>query len=268
MIPNFLIIGAPRAGTTWMAENLRSHPQIYMPKEKELHFFDRHYERGWDFYEQFFAAADGEPAIGEATPEYLYLPRIPRLIYKHLPHAKLIVSLRNPVDRVYSRYWNAKAKYKENRNLSFEDKLKKKPLFLEEGFYYDHLLRYYEYFPREQILVLLFDELRSDPISFLKKVYRFLDVREDFVSDRLQQKINAAADKPNLARSWTLAYLQKAFRRLNWLKAYRITSNVNSATLPAMREETRRWLVNDVYRQKNDKLAELIQQDLDQWNEL
>ena len=113
MLPTFLVIGAPRSGTTWIARNLREHPEICLSKKKELHFFDRdeNYERGIAYYESFFTrCSEQQHAIGEATPDYIHVPVAAKRIKEHLPHAKLIVSLRNPRDRVYSRDWNARGK--------------------------------------------------------------------------------------------------------------------------------------------------------------
>lgn len=76
MLPNFLIIGAPRSGTTWIQENIKHHPEIFMPEQKEIHFFDRNYAMGIEYYEKYFSAYDGQKAIGEATPDYLHLPDI------------------------------------------------------------------------------------------------------------------------------------------------------------------------------------------------
>ncbi|MBA3731354.1 MAG: sulfotransferase domain-containing protein, partial [Gammaproteobacteria bacterium] len=107
MLPNFLIIGASRCGTTWMANNIKSHPDVFMPPKKELHFFDASFDKGWDYYASFFPdkKCARYRAIGEATPAYLYMPQVARLIKSRLPDVKMIVSLRNPIDRAYSQYW-------------------------------------------------------------------------------------------------------------------------------------------------------------------
>ena len=151
MLPTFLIIGAPRAGTSWLSKNLSLHPDIYIPHVKEVHYFDRYYDKGQTFYEEFFDKSCGEKAIGEATPAYLFKENIPELIKKDLGDVKLIVSLRNPVDRLYSRYLMSKGSYEENKTLSFEEKIQAKPSFIGEGFYYDHLIRYYKHFNKKNI---------------------------------------------------------------------------------------------------------------------
>ena len=265
MLPNFLIIGAPRAGTSWLAKNLRAHPQIFMPAEKELHFFDRHFDKGTGYYEAFFDAASGEPAIGEATPEYLYLPEVAQRIQHVLPHCRLILSLRNPVDRVYSRYWNAKAKFEANRALTFEEKLRQKPLFLDEGKYFSHLVRYYQYFPPERFLILLHEDIRTNPAGCLRRTYEFLGVDPSFEPAFMTERVNAAADKPFLARSRLLYYIHKAAGRAGLRSIARWLADNNAAELPAMSPETRRWLAEDVYGMENRKLEELTGIDVSRW---
>lgn len=112
VLPNFLIIGAQKAGTSWLAGKLRQHPDVYMP-EYEIHYFDKdlHFAKGIAWYESHFSRVGKETAIGEKTPDYLWangigveghLPDVHRNIFEALPQANLIVSLRNPAERVIS----------------------------------------------------------------------------------------------------------------------------------------------------------------------
>jgi hypothetical protein len=269
VLPNFLVIGAPRSGTTWIDENLRAHPDVFVPAVKELHFFDRDYDKGMDYYEEQFAGWSGEKAIGEATPDYLhgaYCKRdIPGLIRQSMPDVRLIASLRNPVERAYSRYWNAKAKFDVNAGFSFEEKLKSKPEFIEEGYYVDQLERYYALFPGDRILVLLYDDLVADPRQFIRRVYEFLGVDPGFTTGFEGARINTAAGKKRLARSKALWYASRALSRLNMHGLSERVSRANSVAMPPMSPQTRSLLVN-VYREKNIRLQALIDRDLEQWN--
>lgn len=271
MLPNFLIIGAPRAGTTWLAKIFYNHPDIYIPFEKELHFFDKHYEKGLAYYESFFEGRKEETAVGEATPDYLsgiYSKYdVPSLIKQHLPNVKLIVSLRNPVERVYSRYLNARAKYPQNANLTFEEKLRQKPEFIEEGFYYDQLLRYYKLFPSEQILVILFDEITDNPKEVLCKIYRFLDVNPNFECGLENVKVNTSAGKVYLGRSRMLWYFYKVLFHLKFYHTADLVLKANSTEQPQINPATKKMLV-EAYREKNLQLQDLIGRDLDRWNEI
>ena len=95
MKPNFLVIGAQRAGTTWLYECLREHPEIFLPETKELHYFDLNHEKGYEWYFQHFEGAS-EKAIGEITPNYYQYPGAIEKAHALLPEAKFIFILREP----------------------------------------------------------------------------------------------------------------------------------------------------------------------------
>ena len=268
MLPNFIIIGAPRAGTTWLAANLREHPEIFMPPVKELHFFDAEYEKGIPHYERWFNQASGEPAVGEATPSYLYLPFVAERIAAHLPDIKLIACLRDPVERLYSRYWNAKAKYPENTDLTFEQKLEKKPLFIHEGLYADHLERYFRLFPRENILITFYEDLKDNPGGYLRNIYRYLSVDEGFESPLLKQTVNSAASKNKISKSKALWHLYQGLMKIRAFGLAEYVHRANMIPYPPMRQETRRWLVEDVYAESNRRLSDLVGRDLSHWSRL
>src|SRR5262245_44057756 len=116
-LPNFFIVGAPKAGTTSLYEYLRRHPQVYMSPVKEPNYFSYadtvaqnlyHKEKGieqWDEYVKLFEASNGAHAIGEASVSYLFYPEVPRRLNEKFPDARIIIVLRNPVDRAYSHYY-------------------------------------------------------------------------------------------------------------------------------------------------------------------
>jgi hypothetical protein len=268
VLPNFLVIGAPRSGTTWIDKNLREHPEVFMPREKELHFFDRHFERGLAWYESRFEDWRGEKAVGEATPDYMhgqYTERdLPTLIHAHLPQAKLIASLRNPVDRAYSRYWNTRAKHARNRNVSFEEKLSERPEFIREGFYAEHLERFLALYPRDRLMVLLYDDLVADGRAFMRRIYEFVGVDPQFRAAVEGVTVNRAAGKKFLAHSRALWL---ASRGLGFLGIHRLAERLhtaNSVKLPPMDPGTRRQL-HEIYRPHNARLERLIGRDLSHW---
>ncbi|WP_020529662.1 sulfotransferase domain-containing protein [Flexithrix dorotheae] len=265
-LPNFIIIGSPRAGTTWIDNNIRCHPEIFMPKKKELHFFDRDFEKGLAYYHSYFDTVTNEKVIGEATPSYLHKPGIAQKIYDTLgKDIKIIVSLRHPVDRLYSRYWNAKSKFNENKNLTFEEKIKSKQEFISEGLYASHLKKYYELFPAENILVLLFDDLEEDPAKFLKKIYQFLKVDESYIAPLTNGKINAASSKPKLGKSILLNYSSRFFRKIHLYTLSQTLEKLNQKKLPKMDPKTRSWLIDEVYKESNNELEVLLGRNLDSW---
>lgn len=269
MLPNFLVIGAPRSGTTWIHDNLVRHPQVYVPRVKEVHFFDKDYDKGIDYYESFFSRSNGAPAVGETTPAYLhgaYSSRdIPILIRRHLPNVKLIASLRNPIERAYSRYWDSKARWAKNAPLSFEEKLKDRPEFIQEGFYANQLTRYYDNFPKEQILVLLYDDLVATPVQFMSKIYAFIGVDPTFDAGLGSSQINASSGKNRLAKSKILWFMSRSLKYMGFIFAAEAIRTKNCVEIPPMSPETRHMLI-DTYGDENIKLGQLIGRELGAWN--
>lgn len=159
-LPNFLIIGAEKSGTTWLHKTLSRHPDIFLPRTKEIHFFNTrntnlieigHYERGLAWYGDFFKTVSGQKAIGEITPMYLCDPDAPSRIKAHLPEVKLIFMLRNPIKRAYSHYWMAFRK--GNVQQSFDEVIAgRAEKIIQRGLYYEQVKRYYDTFGAEQIL--------------------------------------------------------------------------------------------------------------------
>lgn len=265
MLPSYLAIGAARSGTTWLASNLMCHPDVYMPVQKELHFFDRNYQNGIEWYEAFFNGRN-ERAIGEATPAYLYFEQIPGLIHRHMPEVKLIVLLRSPIERAYSHYWNIRAKAKkgdENYSMSFEEKIRRTPRLIEEGMYAQNLKRYLQLFRREQLLVLLYDDLKRDPRGLLRAVYDHIGVREWYENRLVEQMVNASASKVGQS---ALAY--KLYRGMMRVGLYDMANRVDSwnrGTLPEMNPSTHAMLLEKYYLGEIRELQAMLGRDLTEW---
>jgi len=135
MLPNFLIVGAQKAGTSSMVIYLSEHPDVSVPLN-EIHFFDidERYKKGLKWYEKHFKKWNGQKAIGEKTPIYMYLEKVPARIAKDLPNIKLIFMLRNPTDRAWSNYWMRVRKGREF--LSFREVLDKQTFYFSVFFQY------------------------------------------------------------------------------------------------------------------------------------
>ncbi|MCB0125417.1 MAG: sulfotransferase [Caldilineaceae bacterium] len=264
MLPNFLGIGAPRAGTTWIARNLAQHPDVFIPHKKELHFFDANFEKGLPYYEAEFQGWHNEKAVGEITPKYLHHEDVANRIKATLPHAKLIVSLRNPIDRAYSSYWKSRASFPDEKLTTFAERRKVLPDLIEAGLYHKHLERYFQNFPREQITVLLFDDIEARPDSVLRDLFAFLEVDPTFVPSTLHNKINAGAAQGQMGRSKILEMLARTFGRLHMAKMSATLEAANSSELPPMSPEIRAELT-EIYRQPNAILQEMLDRDLSVW---
>jgi hypothetical protein len=188
MLPNFIGIGAPKAGTTWLFQCLQDHPQVFVAPAKELNFF--HYgtiEGRLAEYEEHFAAAGTARAVGEVSVRYLASERAPQRIKALIPTARLWVSLRNPVDQVYSHYWHLRRQNFHEWDVvkppeSVEEAVERYPeRLLEPAAYARHIERWLQHFDRSQLLALLYDDIRADPRRVLRALYAYLDVDPDFV---------------------------------------------------------------------------------------
>jgi hypothetical protein len=231
-LPDFLILGAQKAGTTALYAYLRWHPQITGPSFKEVSFFDRHYARGERWYRAHMPISRSA-TVGEASPSYVFHPLAPERIARMLPNARLIALLRNPVDRAFSHYQHEVALGREQ--LSFEealagedgrmrgelDRMLADPTYFSHpwwnytyaarGRYAEQLERWYAVFPREQLLVLLTDDLASDTAGTYRRVVDFLGAEQRSLDDypRIFEREYGAMDAGTRAR------LEQAFAEPN-----------------------------------------------------
>lgn len=207
LLPDFVILGTQKGGTTSLFAFLLRHPQVLPVLEKEINFFDLHYNRGVLWYRSRFSLRlkkdigwlRGQPLhAGEATPYYLFHPQVPQRMRQTLPRAKLIVLLRNPVDRAYSHYQHNVRRGRES--LSFEeaiaqepqrlagegDRLRSEPRYtsfnhrhysyLSRGLYIDQIRAYEREFPTQQLLILNSDDLFQQPEATFAQVLEFLEL--------------------------------------------------------------------------------------------
>lgn len=201
MLPGFLLVGAQKAGTSSLFEYITRHPQVLAPYRKEVHFFDNTWERGEGWYRAFFPPAADAGRItgavtGEASPYYLFDPRVPERAHAMLPEARIIALLRNPVDRAYSQYEHSRRKGLETRSFdaAVEEELRDLPAevermrrdphyrsglhqhraYLARGCYAEQLEGWARWYLRDRILVLRSEDLFSDPIAVYTRVLEFL----------------------------------------------------------------------------------------------
>lgn len=208
-LPDFIILGAQRCGTSSLYSYLTSHPQVIPASRKEVHFFDNNFDKGELWYRKHFPSVvrmlSGEYITGEASPYYLYHPHVARRISEVIQDPKLVVLLRDPVDRAISHYW-LEVNQCENEDLTMEDaferedkrlKAEKERLILDEGYYsfnYQHfsyldrgkhlqqIERFKRYFDEEQILVIKSESLFEETQSTYEKVTDFLNI-ERYILD-------------------------------------------------------------------------------------
>jgi len=199
MLPNFLIIGEMKCGTTSMANYLMAHPDAFVHPEKELRFFDYRWERGLAWYDSCFTPPPGSTAVGEATPTYLFNPVARERIARSCPRAKLVVMVRNPVDRAYSHYWHWRNREGERRSFAsaIDDELSSPSAqfvewnpedpggyqYLARGAYIRSLAALCRVIPRAQVLVVVMEDLAAEPAGTFRAVCRHLGIDSELVPE-------------------------------------------------------------------------------------
>ena len=299
MLPNFLIIGAAKSGTSALWSFLKQHPAIYMAPRKEPHFFSaeekQHCCEGpGDYqqetidvkdYEALFEGARDETALGEASNSTLYFPVAIEKIKQHVPQAKLIAMLRQPADRAFSAYMHLRRDGRETvedfaEALALEEKrmaLKwsKMWYYRTAGLYYTQLKRFYDAFPHDQIRVYLYDDFAAKPLGVVQDIFRFLDVDPLFEPDleiranqsgvpkypRLNAAIGKIFDRPNPLR-YVSRKLIPEDRRRHFTLHMRSRNLVKQTIPPDVRRD-----LTDSLRDEILNLQDLIGRDLSNWLE-
>ncbi len=213
-LPDFIIIGAQRAGTTSLYAYVTRHPQVLNSSKKEVHYFDINYQKSDLWYRTHFplvnSLKNGAYITGEASPSYLFHPQCPERIRDRIPKVKFIVLLRNPVDRAISHYFHEvrnkreslsikEALKKEEERMSREcQKMLKDPnydgfayrhfSYKNRGIYVDQLRRYLQIFPSNQMLILRAEDLFSDPQKVMRDVYAYLNINTAFSPSDLKPR--------------------------------------------------------------------------------
>ena len=237
-LPDFIVIGAQKAGTSSLFYYLTQHPQLIPSKKKEIHFFDGGkdprfdvYDEGLPFYRAHFPLSfqlTNRQKVFEATPIYLFHPMAPQRLHKFLPHVKLIVLLRNPTDRAISHYFHSRRKGHETLPIGdamqAEDGRLKRPFdqanvldpsfrfhsYKARGLYEQQLKRYLRYFPMQQLLILNSEDLFTEPHKVLHKVFEFVGVNATFAINDLRPR--NAHKKPEPVPLAVRVYLNSFFQ--------------------------------------------------------
>ena len=201
-LPDFLGIGAQKSGTSWLAENLRIHPEIFVSAEKELHYFDRHCHRSLRYYASHFAEA-GDRVKGEITPAYAILdPKMMRVIHKLMPRLRLIYIMRNPVERAWSQaYMNLVSipgrAFDAVGKDEFVDHFRS-PRSALRGDYQRCVDNWLSCFSEDQLLIEFFEDIARQPQQFLERVFDHLHVSRptDWTLFPLGEKVFSGDTEP------------------------------------------------------------------------
>ena len=175
-LPNFIIIGSEKAGTTTISNTIGLQKSVHIPKIKEIHFFSNNWDKGLDWYKKYFN--NNDKIQGEASPSYTDYPlikHVPERIFKTLPKIKLIYVIRNPLKRIISQYRHALYYNWIPRNLNFKDAIKYRPQLIDTGRYYFQIEQYFKYFNKSQIKIICIEELNNQ--EYFKSIYKFLEIK-------------------------------------------------------------------------------------------
>jgi Sulfotransferase family len=215
VLPNFLVIGAAKAGTTSLYHYLRSHPQVFMSEHKELNFFVENdgWVKGTSWYERQFEAAGDALAVGEASPNYTkypVFPGVPERIAKLIPDARLIYLVRHPIQRFRSGYLDEIRRGRQRGPI--ERTLVSNPGYLDASRYAMQIEQYLKHFPRDQLLVITSEDLKHHRAATMRVVHSFLGV-EDVTPAALADEFNRSEGQR------VLRPLARRVRRLPGAKA-------------------------------------------------
>jgi hypothetical protein len=303
LIPDFLVIGAGKSGTTSLYKYLRQHPEIFMPVVKEPNFYGYENKTAGDFgadleeiahfnksvtglasYLDLFKNAAPHQVKGEISNAYMYHDQAPARIKHYNPQMKLIAILRQPAGRLYSRYLHLA---RENRlpTPNFSDCKDKNSIWwrrndlIKEGFYFKNLSRYYELFPAQNIKIYLYEELNNNVDQVLKDIFKFLNVNPEFAPDPTirynqsgivkNQFLNKIYGQKGLITSGVKAVFPtsvvKNLKDMSFLE--KIVNNLRAKNLDKPKPDPAiwNWLTHDVYGADLRNLEGLIGRDLSRW---
>lgn len=284
-LPNFMIIGVAKAGTTSFYRYLDQHPQVFMCPIKGSNFFGyedacdwrwtnegaspslRHFQVSTiEAYEDLFTGASNEIAIGEVSPQYFRCPTAAQRIHETIPDVNIIASLRNPADRAFSGFMMRTRRGEPVRSVYEELTPLSSHVF--EGFYFRRLKRYFDIFPRDQIKIYIFEKFKQDPTKIIIDLFNFLGVNTNFLPDTTVRYNPAAIPKSRLLNRLfynpNLINIAKSVLPEGFQVTVKRTRQQNLKTAPKFPPDLRTDLLN-LYREDILKLEALLDLDLSIW---
>lgn len=276
--PDFIGLGAQRAGTSWIYACLYEHPEICIPV-KEIHFFSR--ERNWtkgnQWYRNHFKRCQSPAKKGEFSTSYLFDEKTPERIHHHYPEVKVIASLRNPIDRAFSNYKNDIMAGRISPDTPFKQAFKEHPEYLNQGLYAAQLRRYLAFFPSDQILIMVYEDSARNPLDFIHSIYKFLGVDNHYKPTMLTARINIGRAPKH---TWLEIAMNKFAANLRRIGLHEFVWQVKKTGLPVwlrtfntqpeknvsqeLAEEEREEL-NHVFERDIEEVAKILGRDLEEW---
>lgn len=269
-LPKFIVIGAVKGATTWIQTQLQANPRVFLP-DPEPHFFSRDFDLGLDHYHRFFAEAPPGALVGEKSADYLADPQVPGRIAELLPEVRLVAQLRDPVARAYSDYkmlfrrgqvTGRPADYLANPDNPH-------PRFLRDGLYGHHLRRWLDWFPRDALLIFLFEDVAMNSRDVVERTSRHIGVEPFFDPKLARQKQNNSEERliPRPLRT-VLAPFKGAVEPLRGNAVFEFARDKLARPIeyPPLAPDLERRM-RDFYRKDIEELESLFGIDLDRWKE-
>lgn len=288
---DFIYIGAPRVASTWLAQCLSEHPQLCVSLKPEVAPFKAGGEVDQEALGRNLNYCLEGSLRGVAPTDFMRHPENFDYLRKSWPEIKVIAALREPVERAYSHFWHDKTRGEIDERMSFLEAIKKRPVILESGFYHKMLKPYWDNWPKENLIILWYEDIKILPAETIRAVYKFLGVRENFKPPSLNKTFNPTPERRLWSlriKKWTDAILSLvklikrnilgrilvifskglgADRVLFWVKRNNLIDSAGT-TLKRREyeipEEDGKFL-KDVYREDTEKLAEMTGRDLGAW---
>ncbi len=279
---DLIIIGAQKAGTTSLNRYLSEHPEICTHKRIEFRYFidEKEYKQGYEkIFKKYYSHCNTKNKIIAKNIEIMYSLQALKRLCKHNPNIKLVLTLRNPVDRAYSAWLYERRKGRETK--TFEEAINIDKLhstndisqYIDKSLYYKHLLNVLNFFDKKQIMIILFEDFKKNPLFFCKNIFEWFKVDVNFIPEI--KKVHNKAALPRCLFITKLILTDNIFKRIvKLLIPQQVTFKIGKTILkinereinpPPMNFETKQKLLA-YFKPYNQKLAELIQKDLSCWD--
>jgi len=278
-IVDFLCLGVQKAGTTWLHKVLEEHPQVFVARgeeDKDTRFFSHFYDYGYEWYERHFEPGRSAARRGEVSTSYFYSKDAPERVHRYRPDMRLLLCLRNPLDRLISNHRHEiRIGHVTGENRLLENGLANNPSYVEQSLYATQLAHWLEVFPLSSFHVLIFEEVFAAPEAAIRGVYEFLGVDPAFRPPSLHEKVNEGRiPRSRLAdRAFRLA--ARGLRRIGLgslvdsvkragAKDLNRASETRSGSYMTLDPKTRREL-QELFAQETRRLEEMLGRDLSVW---
>lgn len=273
-------IGVQKAGTDWLFRSLTAHPQINTgidTPNKELNFFTVNYPKGYHWYHDKFSFKD--PVCAEYSVGYFPEASVPPRIHQYHPEIKMLLSLRDPVERAISQHKHELRRGRLPDSLrSFSRALESNPSYVEQGHYASHLQTYLSFFDRSQIHVVFLQDIAESPKRVTRDLYDFLGVNPDFTPSHLHEKVNRARRYRSRSVARLIRETSDGLRKLigargiEWIKKTKIPAllrswnepEMNQTVMPRVKRQTRQRL-RKTFKEEVSNLERILDRDLSAW---